>query len=210
MEPDYEHLARILAREYTKAGRDVVTALRNLDVHRKAENHGTSTLTRDDYIRHAAVLGAAFDRTKNVAASLRALDHHRERLKNPVIEPPLRSAEVPSLIACGAHHFDVPEPRIRDAGNRHPDVIRCRWALIKIMRDQNWSMPKIGAALGMDHSSVANGLNKLPSRPEILEAVPKVVGAFRHVRELEAAAQRGASHHRGRLPEEPHFAEFDR
>lgn len=86
--------------------------------------------------------------------------------------------------AC--HHFGANPDHVLD-GARDQTSIDARHVAMWLMRDAQRTYPEIGRQLGMDHSSVMNGVRRVEGNPLLL-------GAAREIRlELTGHAEGGAA-----------------
>lgn len=60
-------------------------------------------------------------------------------------------------LVAAAHRMSSDEMLSPD---RRRPYVRARWHLMAILHDRGWSYPKIGALLGMDHSSCIYGVRQ--------------------------------------------------
>jgi chromosomal replication initiation ATPase DnaA len=135
-----------------------------------------------DYDHLAHVFIRAYADAGNVAGALRVLDEYREIQK----QARLPRIDVPDLLRTTGRHLGVPAQKI--CGSRHRYAFEALWVVAKILRDHGWSTPKIGSAIGVDHSSVHHALSTTTERPDLMAAAKDVVDALqRPQRRLEPA-----------------------
>jgi chromosomal replication initiation ATPase DnaA len=53
------------------------------------------------------------------------------------------------------------------SGDRHHEAIRGRWVVAHVLREQGLSLPVIGSLMGQDHTTVLNGLRRLPDDTDL-------------------------------------------
>lgn len=67
------------------------------------------------------------------------------------------------LIACACSHFGVTADELRSQ-RRHGSISRARWAIAHVLIDRvGWSLPRVGALLNKDHTSILYGWRKSQS-----------------------------------------------
>lgn len=82
---------------------------------------------------------------------------------------------------------------------RHAEVVEARFALLHLLHeDAGESSPRVGKALGRDHTNVLWGVSRAK---ELASAYPLYAARLKAAGESFAAARRGAEAlHRGRMP----------
>lgn len=58
--------------------------------------------------------------------------------------------------------------------SRAAELVRARWAVMKLMRDRGASLPVIGWRMHMDHSTILHGLRRFECDPYAQALVAKV------------------------------------
>lgn len=117
------------------------------------------------YDRLAEAFSRVYAETGSIATTLEVLDTQRARqaIAKPVPDLPKR------VLAAAASSFHVPPARLLRPG-RHRDICCARWIAAWMLRRRNWSTPKIGRFLGLDHSTVLHGLRRVGESDALLLA----------------------------------------
>jgi len=80
------------------------------------------------------------------------------------------------LVACACAHFGVTPDELRSQ-RRHGNISRARWAIAHVLIDRvGWSLPRVGALLGKDHTSILYGWRKSQALIRTDEEFYAVVG----------------------------------
>ena len=67
------------------------------------------------------------------------------------------------LVASACAHFGVTADELRSQ-RRHGAISRARWAIAHVLIDRvGWSLPRVGALLNKDHTSILYGWRKSQS-----------------------------------------------
>jgi len=81
----------------------------------------------------------------------------------------------PSLIIAGVcDYFRVPEKQVLGK-SRSTMLVTPRWLAMRLLRDQELSLPSIGYFVNRHHTTVMHALRELPVSEEMIEAVRKHV-----------------------------------
>lgn len=127
-------------------GPDVRTALRG------ALDHLAQAAVSLGEIARALHDGQAIADARAVAAEVAAL---RMAMRPEVI--------VGGIVEQVAAQFGIAPERIMSA-RRDQLTVRARWTVMQVARNRGLSLAKIGAALGVDHTSVMHGLAQVEAR----------------------------------------------
>jgi chromosomal replication initiation ATPase DnaA len=116
------------------------------------------------YDRLAQVFSRVYAETGSIATTLEVLvtQHVRELVAKPTPDLPKR------VLAAAAALFHVTPPARLLRPGRHRDVCSARWIAAWMLRRRNWSTPKIGRFLGLDHSTVLHGLRRVAACENLL------------------------------------------
>jgi hypothetical protein len=137
------------------------------DPHREEatmENDTAPPTHETAYDRLAQVFSRVYAETGSIATTLEVLDTQRARelVTKPTPDLPKR------VLAAAAALFHVAPPARLLSPGRHRDICSARWIAAWMLRMRNWSTPKIGRFLGLDHSTVLHGLRRVAASQELL------------------------------------------
>jgi Bacterial dnaA protein helix-turn-helix len=122
-----------------------------------AAANDTRTPALAPYERYAAIFSLAHAETHSIAAALELVDTFRAQ------EAPsaLPDADLPSrVLKISAALFSVPIERLHQR-LRHRDVTSARYVAAWLLSRRHWASTKIGAHLGLDHSTVLRGIRRV-------------------------------------------------
>lgn len=128
------------------------------------ENDITPPAHDTAYDRLAQVFSRVYAETGSIATTLEVLDTQRARelVAKPTPDLPKR------VLAAAAALFHVTPPARLLRPGRHRDICSARWVAAWMLRRRNWSTPKIGRFLGLDHSTVLHGLRRVAASEDLL------------------------------------------
>ena len=122
-----------------------------------AAANDTRTPAVAPYERYAAIFSLAHAETHSIAAALELVDTFRAK------EAPsaYSDTDLPSrVLTISAALFSVPIERLHQRF-RHRDVTSARYVAAWLLSRRHWASTKIGAYLGLDHSTVLHGIRRV-------------------------------------------------
>jgi hypothetical protein len=120
------------------------------------------------YRRHAEVFSRVFHETGSLEISLEVYDAYRTR----EALAPARPDILDRVLTVAGSLFGVPRKRVLDR-RRHNHLTSARYVAAWLLRRRQWSTPRIGEVLGLDHSTILSGLRKVANTTELLVAAHK-------------------------------------
>ena len=120
------------------------------------------------YRRHAEVFCRVFHETGSLEIALEVYDAYRTREALAPARPDL----LDRVLTVSGSLFGVPRKRVLER-RRHNHLTSARYVAAWLLRRRQWSMPRIGEVLGLDHSTVLSGLRKVANTTELLVAAHK-------------------------------------
>jgi chromosomal replication initiation ATPase DnaA len=112
-----------------------------------------------EYERLAHRFSSIYAETHSIAVTLEMLDAERARATSTTVDPrlPHRVLEV----AASLYYVRPPNRLLRPGSHR--DICAARWIASWLLRQQGWTLLKIGRFLSVDHSTVLHGLRRVTS-----------------------------------------------